>query len=273
MKNKSKILLSIILAVIAVVAVAVVATTNPNGTQPDTEVSTEPKELLAGNYLTLEEIEKIEELVGNLTNEEIAKLKEEAANGVQDELTLRILLLLEDKIEITLAKDLEILAGMPVKGEKTLTGDATIKMFLGSNNNAMENAILEVERGATLHMNGLVLDGNGVCHAVFVAREATLNYLSGTIQYASSYGIFNQGTLNIEDGTFRPDERITREQFAKILVESLDLEEKSSSVEFLDVENGRWSEKYIETASKYLTGYTNNGKYYFRPTESLYAVG
>ena len=78
-----------------------------------------------------------------------------------------------------------------------------------------------------------------------------------------------KGILNgFEDGTFKPNDSVTREQFAKILVESLELKEKNSSVEFLDVENERWSKSYIETASKYLTGYTNNGKYYFRPAEA-----
>jgi len=201
MKKRIKIFLPIILAVIAVVGVIAIAIANFGDSQKPGE--NKNNELPTGDYLTLEEIEKIEELVANLTEEEMEKLKEEAVNGVQDELTLRILLLLEDKIEIKLVKNLEIIAGMPVKGEKTLTGDASIKIFLGSNNNAMEDGILEIAKGATLHMKGLVLDGNGVCHAVVVPKGATLNYLSGTIQYASSYGIYNLGTLNIEGGTFK----------------------------------------------------------------------
>ena len=81
-----------------------------------------------------------------------------------------------------------------------------------------------------------------------------------------------KGILNgFEDGTFKPNESVTREQFAKILVESLKIEEKENNIIFQDVEEGRWSKDYIERASKYLTiGYTNDGRRYFMPTE--YAI-
>ena len=78
-----------------------------------------------------------------------------------------------------------------------------------------------------------------------------------------------KGVLNgFEDGTFRPDESVTREQFAKILVETLKLTERTTNIKFVDVEEDRWSKDYIYRASRYLTGYENNGKYFFRPTEA-----
>ena len=78
-----------------------------------------------------------------------------------------------------------------------------------------------------------------------------------------------KGVLNgFEDGTFKPNDSVTREQFAKILVETLKLTEKTTNIKFVDVEDARWSKNYIYIASKYLTGYENNGKYYFRPTEA-----
>lgn len=78
-----------------------------------------------------------------------------------------------------------------------------------------------------------------------------------------------KGILNgFEDGTFKPNQSVTREQFAKILVESLEIEEKNRNMVFEDVADNRWSKEYINIASEYLTGYYQNGKYYFKPTES-----
>ena len=78
-----------------------------------------------------------------------------------------------------------------------------------------------------------------------------------------------KGVLNgFEDGTFRPDESVTREQFAKILVETLKIAGNTTNIKFVDIEEDRWSKDYIYRASRYLTGYENNGKYFFRPTES-----
>lgn len=71
-----------------------------------------------------------------------------------------------------------------------------------------------------------------------------------------------------EDGTFRPDAKVTREQFASILVKSLELKENEGKVKFEDIENYRWSKKAIDTSSLYLTGYEVKGKYYFKPTEA-----
>lgn len=72
------------------------------------------------------------------------------------------------------------------------------------------------------------------------------------------------------DGTFRPQNPVTREQFATILTKALELKETTNKVNFIDVQQDRWSKQYIDIASPYLTGYLNNGEYYFNP--SSYAV-
>lgn len=48
-----------------------------------------------------------------------------------------------------------------------------------------------------------------------------------------------------EDGTFRPDGQVTREQFLKMLVELIKLPQDSRHVPFEDVEEERWSVPYI----------------------------
>jgi len=70
-----------------------------------------------------------------------------------------------------------------------------------------------------------------------------------------------------EDGTFRPDTSVTREQFASILVKTLGLTNIYANIEFEDVEGHRWSKDAIKIASPYLTGYQIDNKYYFRPSE------
>lgn len=60
------------------------------------------------------------------------------------------------------------------------------------------------------------------------------------------------------DGKFYPEERVSKEQFAKMLVLTLQLDLiNPSSPSFIDVKPADWSYKYVETAKAYLTGYGN----------------
>ena len=72
------------------------------------------------------------------------------------------------------------------------------------------------------------------------------------------------------DGTFKPEKEVTREEFATILTKTLELETVGEVVNFRDVDSSRWSKQYIDASSRYLTGYLNNGNYYFYPES--YAV-
>ena len=75
-----------------------------------------------------------------------------------------------------------------------------------------------------------------------------------------------------EDGTFRPEERVTREQFAKAMVVAAGLEESAgmfggTSI-FSDVEADRWSSGYISIAvNKGLITGNIDGK--FHPEDSI----
>lgn len=50
------------------------------------------------------------------------------------------------------------------------------------------------------------------------------------------------------DGSFMPEKTVTREQLVKMLVVAFELD-GSASLEFSDVESGRWSAEYIKTAA------------------------
>ena len=55
-----------------------------------------------------------------------------------------------------------------------------------------------------------------------------------------------------EDGTYRPEKEVTREEFAKLMVTALGMEHAAKAVQvadFSDVEAGRWSAGYIAVAA------------------------
>ncbi|MGE5473352.1 MAG: Ig-like domain-containing protein [Ignavibacteriales bacterium] len=70
------------------------------------------------------------------------------------------------------------------------------------------------------------------------------------------------------DGTFRPDNPVTRAEFAKIMVLSLNLPLTTSKSTFSDVSSSYWASNEIETAKKYLTGYNASSGLKFKPEEN-----
>ncbi len=68
------------------------------------------------------------------------------------------------------------------------------------------------------------------------------------------------------DGSFKPNQSITRAEFAKILVNALSLTgDSSNNIQFRDVTKEHWAYDYVSIASKYLTGYQNNTEYLYMP--------
>lgn len=70
------------------------------------------------------------------------------------------------------------------------------------------------------------------------------------------------------DHTYRPQDAVTREQFAQLITETfyLDLPDQATS-SFADVSADRWSSAAIEAAKAYLTGYyPPNGQAFFDPS-------
>ncbi|GAB6087109.1 S-layer homology domain-containing protein [Alkaliphilus crotonatoxidans] len=73
------------------------------------------------------------------------------------------------------------------------------------------------------------------------------------------------------DGSFRPDNQITREEFVKILITALGpIQEKEfSRISFHDVEGDRWSHPYIEEAIERGLLQTADYQGYFRPQQPI----
>ena len=124
-----------------------------------------------------------------------AKLIKNASN-VQDEETLRQLLLLDMELDITVTNDIKVKEAFMVYGKKTLRGDATIAAdFFGK---FEQISIFDVQKGASVTMDGLVIDGNGLADGFSIAQNAELTYLKGTLQKVHQ-GIITNGTVTIED--------------------------------------------------------------------------
>ena len=71
-----------------------------------------------------------------------------------------------------------------------------------------------------------------------------------------------------EDGTFRPNDSITRAEFAKIAVSFFEYEDISAENIFTDVAAGSWYESFVAVAAKLglIEGYAGN---VYRPNESI----
>ncbi|XEC95650.1 S-layer homology domain-containing protein [Paenibacillus tarimensis] len=71
------------------------------------------------------------------------------------------------------------------------------------------------------------------------------------------------------DGTFRPEERVTREQFVKMLVTAAGESPIRGKATFTDVPESRWSNPYIESAvSNNITPLSDYGAR-FRPSQTI----
>ncbi|WP_052486984.1 S-layer homology domain-containing protein [Gordoniibacillus kamchatkensis] len=69
------------------------------------------------------------------------------------------------------------------------------------------------------------------------------------------------------DGTFKPQSSVTREEFAKLVSATFNMDLiNPAHADFADVLPNRWSYQYVETAKDYLTGYyPPNGRAFFDP--------
>lgn len=72
------------------------------------------------------------------------------------------------------------------------------------------------------------------------------------------------------DGTFGPEDVVTREEFAAMMVRALKLETVSpAEPTFIDVPRWHWAYGYVEAAKNYLTGWRlSDGSWRYKPTEN-----
>jgi len=75
-----------------------------------------------------------------------------------------------------------------------------------------------------------------------------------------------------KDGKFRPNNKVTRAEFAKIMIAAagVDITKRKMDQTFVDVPRSHWAFSYVEHAKPFLTGYKIGNRYYYKPGE--YAV-
>jgi hypothetical protein len=78
--------------------------------------------------------------------------------------------------------------------------------------------------------------------------------------------MINRGIIiGYPDGTFKPDQSVTRAEFSKILVMALNLKDENTNIKLKDIE-GHWAEKYMKIGVNYLE------PIYWSDTSSVYLV-
>lgn len=75
----------------------------------------------------------------------------------------------------------------------------------------------------------------------------------------------DKGIVNgYEDGSFRPDNTVTRAEWAKIMVIASGFPITDNSVHYIDMQN-HWANKYVNTAKEYLSAYADGT---FKPNQT-----
>ena len=84
------------------------------------------------------------------------------------------------------------------------------------------------------------------------------------IKFMTELGIID----GYDDGTFLPNNSVSRAEFSKMMVLTLGLSTEAPSTPFFaDVDATAWFCPYVESARGYLTGFRLNNKDYFRPND------
>ena len=127
----------------------------------------------------------------------VSPVESDSVVEVNDEATLRKLLLEDSELEITLTDDIaELEEGFVVNGTKTLKGDSTIQMKLSAKGG---QSVFSVSSKATFIMNGITIDANGVSDGIYVNYDAELKVEDGDIIWAAANAIKTNGLVTIQD--------------------------------------------------------------------------
>jgi len=81
--------------------------------------------------------------------------------------------------------------------------------------------------------------------------------------------MYQSGIISgFENGTFKPNDPITREQAAAVMSNFFEISLKENAKEFQDVAIGYWSEQYVKLISQFMPIDVVDGKNYFRPFDN-----
>lgn len=87
-------------------------------------------------------------------------------------------------------------------------------------------------------------DNNDVTYDTNFSDLGDAAWAESSVKYLASKGVVS----GKGDGKFYPNDTVTREEFVKIIVEAFKIYSNTATVEFEDVDSGRWSYGYIASA-------------------------
>lgn len=127
-----------------------------------------------------------------------------------------------------------------------------------------ENVNNTTTNTTTINNSGII--NNGTINIVFSDVQSS-NWASEAIDAMSKRKVIS----GYEDGTFKPQNSISREEFAKMIAVTFSLDlTKTQSPTFTDVASDRWSFPFVESAKGFLTGYyPPHGKPFFDPASKV----
>lgn len=106
------------------------------------------------------------------------------------------------------------------------------------------------------------------CFTILTPAFAFSDVLVDFWAYDKIDQMYKSGIISgFEDGTFRPNDTITREQSAAILSNFFEISMPDEIKAFEDVQSGYWSEPYNNMVSPFMPTDEVDGKFYFRPQD------
>jgi len=133
------------------------------------------------------------------------------------------------------------------------------------------NEVVKLELSILTSKDGTYIYSDSPAYYVYFIEDALIFNDIKDDYWALPYirELADNGVLNgYEDGTFRPEELVTRREFAKMMTLALGMPPASNPKQsFVDVNVGDWEFIAVETAKKYLTGYKQGDSYYFKGGE------
>ena len=118
----------------------------------------------------------------------------------EDGKTLRELLLKNERFSIEITEQITVNEPLLVNGTKKLLGTGSVAMKLDVE---PYQEVLRVNKGATLILDGVTVDGNGSANGVYVSSGAGLTCLSGEIVWGCPYGVVTEGTVAYKGGSIQ----------------------------------------------------------------------
>lgn len=149
----------------------------------------------------------------------------------------------------------------------------------GVDPDSITTAVVVESGGAVRHVPTRIVEADGASYAVINSlTNSVYTLINSPVKFADVDGHWAQDAVNdmasrkvisgYADGTYNPEGKITRAEFAAIIVRALGLKPDTEASGFSDVSESDWNCGYIETSKKYglIAGYPDG---MFGPNDTI----